>query len=466
MPTTFCEDPTALHEEGLTSCKLRPTVLFGIADHFTRRQDEQGRVIGTLLGSVTDGVVDIVNSFPVPHSEAEQATIDSDFNSTMFALHRKVHPKQVVVGWYSTGAELTHNDQFYHQFFEEQAGEGAAPVFLLVDMSLSAAGVKTKAFVRSELNLGGKHVASAFEDIRLRIAKSEAERIGLDHIVRSSMAGGDGPQELVPLRPEVDTNHWRMCKLLDAVDKMRAYIEQVEAGKVAPNAAIGRALADALAAVPKPDAAEFNQMLDGNMQVRRGRRFGVTATRGRPRERRAHACARVTHPSRRRRPPAARRALRRPRPLASPRPRVHPRLALTRNAIPPCYRALNASTGHAHGQLPVKPHAHAAGPLRKARRAADVSRVGLRLPRVDPLTSTCAMPAAVGPRKRWRGLLAKCSALGSQNAVEWRGAEPLGGGGGLRNHCAHAHRYGNVVACEGRSGSGEGARCQVPLAEL
>ncbi|KAG8464596.1 hypothetical protein KFE25_009964 [Diacronema lutheri] len=265
-PAGFCDDPTAMHEEGLPSCKLRPTVLFAIADHFTRRQDEQGRVIGTLLGSVSDGVVDIVNSFPVPHSEAEQATIDSDFNTTMYGLHRKVHPKQVVVGWYSTGAELTHNDQFYHQFFEDQAGEGATPVLLLVDMSLSGAGVKTKAYVRSELTLGGKHVASAFQSVRLCVAKSEAERIGVDHIVRSSMAGGDGPQELVPLRAEVDTNHWRLCKLLDAVDKMRAYVEQVEAGSLKPNAALGRSLADALASIPKPDSSAFTQLLDSDTQ--------------------------------------------------------------------------------------------------------------------------------------------------------------------------------------------------------
>jgi len=227
-------------------------------------------VIGTLLGTVSDNVVEVLNSFPVPHSEAEQATIDSDFNTTMCGLHRKVHPKQVVVGWYSTGSEITHNDQFYHQFFEEQAGagEGFAPVFLLVDMSLSAQGVKTKVFVRSELSLGGKHVASAFKDIRTKLAKSQAERIGLDHILRSSMPaeGSQMPEELVTLRADVDTVHWRMCKLLDALDKMTAYIEQVEAGTLTPNVEIGRALYDTLASIPKPDAAVLNQMLDTNMQ--------------------------------------------------------------------------------------------------------------------------------------------------------------------------------------------------------
>jgi len=267
----FVDDPTAMHKDGPLSCKLHPTVLFGIADHFMRRQEEQGRVIGTLLGSVNDGVVEVRNSFPVPHSEAEQATIDSDFNTTMCSLHRKVHPKEVVVGWYSTGSQITHNDQFYHQFFEEQAGgaDGFAPIFLLVDTSLSAKGVKTKAFVRSELSLGAKHVASAFVTVHTRLANSEAERIAIDHLVRSSMPAGDGPKqphELVPLRPDVDTVHWRMCKLLDALDKTRAYIEEVEAGKVKADPAIGRALSDTLSSIPKPDAADFNSMLDSNMQ--------------------------------------------------------------------------------------------------------------------------------------------------------------------------------------------------------
>ena len=46
-------------------------VLFNICDAYIRRNENQGRVIGTLLGSVADGVVDVRNSYAVPHDESQ-----------------------------------------------------------------------------------------------------------------------------------------------------------------------------------------------------------------------------------------------------------------------------------------------------------------------------------------------------------------------------------------------------------
>lgn len=44
-------------------------VLFSILDHYLRRPENQKRVIGTLLGTVSANVVEITNSFAVPHLE-------------------------------------------------------------------------------------------------------------------------------------------------------------------------------------------------------------------------------------------------------------------------------------------------------------------------------------------------------------------------------------------------------------
>ena len=55
----------------LPNAKVHPVVLFNILDHYTRRNEGQDRVIGTLLGSVnSDGSVEVKNSFPVPHTES------------------------------------------------------------------------------------------------------------------------------------------------------------------------------------------------------------------------------------------------------------------------------------------------------------------------------------------------------------------------------------------------------------
>jgi translation initiation factor 3 subunit F len=75
--------------------------LFSILDHFLRRKNEQARVIGTLLGTTSDsGEVEVRSSFAVPHSENEQqVAIDGDHHRTMYELHHRINPKEIVVGW-------------------------------------------------------------------------------------------------------------------------------------------------------------------------------------------------------------------------------------------------------------------------------------------------------------------------------------------------------------------------------
>jgi translation initiation factor 3 subunit F len=53
------------------SAKVHPLVIFNICDCYVRRPDQAERVIGTLLGSISpDGVIEIRNSYAVPHSES------------------------------------------------------------------------------------------------------------------------------------------------------------------------------------------------------------------------------------------------------------------------------------------------------------------------------------------------------------------------------------------------------------
>lgn len=60
---------------GATGVKVvvQPVVLFSICDSFIRRGDGQNRVIGTLLGTVEAGVVDLRLSYAVPHIETPES---------------------------------------------------------------------------------------------------------------------------------------------------------------------------------------------------------------------------------------------------------------------------------------------------------------------------------------------------------------------------------------------------------
>jgi translation initiation factor 3 subunit F len=81
---------------------LHPSALLTILDHYLRRNDQQERVIGTLLGTRTDGgaVVDVRTAFAVLHSETdEMVAVDREYHRTMFDLCHKVNPREVIVGW-------------------------------------------------------------------------------------------------------------------------------------------------------------------------------------------------------------------------------------------------------------------------------------------------------------------------------------------------------------------------------
>ena len=53
--------------------QVAPICLFSIVSNYVRRDADQHRVIGTLLGRINtvDMVVEITDSFPVPHNETE-----------------------------------------------------------------------------------------------------------------------------------------------------------------------------------------------------------------------------------------------------------------------------------------------------------------------------------------------------------------------------------------------------------
>jgi len=82
---------------------ILPVVFFTILDHYLRRTDQQERVIGTLLGRRTENEIEIRTAFAVLHSETdEQVAVDTEYHRTMYELHRKVNPKEGIVGWYVT----------------------------------------------------------------------------------------------------------------------------------------------------------------------------------------------------------------------------------------------------------------------------------------------------------------------------------------------------------------------------
>lgn len=163
---------------------VEPLVLFSILDHSLRRQEGQDRVIGTLLGTRSqDGTeLEIKASFAVPHNEsAEQVEVDMEYHKSMYALHLRANPREVLVGWYATTPDLNAFSALIQNFYSSQ-GDGTFP-YPAVHLTMETdpeAGMSVKTYTSSSVGVTQERMADSclFVPIPHEIRYSDNDRSG------------------------------------------------------------------------------------------------------------------------------------------------------------------------------------------------------------------------------------------------------------------------------------------------
>ncbi|BAT86409.1 hypothetical protein LR48_Vigan03g295000 [Vigna angularis] len=238
------------------SAKVHPLVIFNICDCYVRRPDQADRVIGTLLGSVLpDGTVDIRNSYAVPHNESiEQVALDIEYHHNMLISHQKVNPKEIIVGWYSTGLGVTGGSALIHEFYSREVQH---PIHLTVDTGFTNGGGTIKAYVSNNLSLGERQIAAQFQEIPLDLRMIEAERIGFDMLKATAV-------DKIP--SDLEGMEASMQHLLVLIDDIYKYVDDVVEGRVAPDNKIGRFISDAVGSLPKVSPRVFDKLVNDSLQ--------------------------------------------------------------------------------------------------------------------------------------------------------------------------------------------------------
>ncbi|CAI7771678.1 unnamed protein product [Closterium sp. NIES-53] len=250
------------------SATLHPSVLFSICDSFIRRNEDTQRVIGSLLGVVhPDGTVDIRNAYAVPHNEiSDTVALDIEYHRTMAELSQRVNLKETIVGWYSTGSGVSPFDVLIHDFYTKEAGH---PIHLTIDttfQSLAAGGASgqpggvtsaVRAYVSTPLFIGEKQLAAAFQEIEVDMRMADAEKIGFDNLRRTSV-------ERLPA--DMEGLEATMGRLQGMVDGALGYATDVVEGKREADNEVGRALWDAVAAVPRISSEAFDRLFNNSVQ--------------------------------------------------------------------------------------------------------------------------------------------------------------------------------------------------------
>ncbi|XP_052796134.1 eukaryotic translation initiation factor 3 subunit F-like [Mya arenaria] len=241
-------------------CQIHPVVLFTIVDSYERRNEDAKRVIGTLLGTYDKGVVEVTNAFAVPHNESEdEVAADLEYARNMYELHKKVNASEVIVGWYSTGADVSEHSLLIHEYYSREAKN---PVHLTADTTLRNNKFGLKAYVSTQIGTPGKTVGTMFAPIQVDVTSYEPEKVGVGVI----QGGKYNPKRSVNLINDLAQVE-RACGMLQQKLAMTLeYVEDVLANKITSDNSIGRYLMDLVTKVPVIEPADFEEMLNSNMK--------------------------------------------------------------------------------------------------------------------------------------------------------------------------------------------------------
>lgn len=177
------------------SCRVHPVTVLKILDAYVRRPAGAQRTIGTLLGWISEGsAVDITDSFPVPHKDTEEGVaIDQDYHKSMLELRQKVSPREVVVGWFSTGDEINATSAVIHAFYCKKESSQfnptavlPGPLHLLIDTSLSQQSFGIKTFVNVRTSVAESLLQ--FHEVPLRVQTSAAEKSSISQLMHARRA--------------------------------------------------------------------------------------------------------------------------------------------------------------------------------------------------------------------------------------------------------------------------------------
>jgi len=200
---------------------------------------------------------------PVQHSEKEdQATIDVEFYNTLLELHKRVNPKEAVVGWYSTGDQITYVSSLIHDVYKSFVTN---PVHLTVDTSMTNYKLAAKAYRGRSFKVGDKPVIYRFEDAELETEVFEGEKIAVDALL-NGVPDDEKLDAPATVLSDLDNLEVSLSNVLSSLEVVSEYVNKVTSGAIKGDPEIGRAIAHALSAIPVFDADSFETVFNTHMQ--------------------------------------------------------------------------------------------------------------------------------------------------------------------------------------------------------
>lgn len=246
----------------------RKKALLSILDHSLRRNPDQERVIGTLLGHRTeDGTeVEIRNCYAVPHTETqEQVEVDMDYQKQMLALHLRANPREVLVGWYATSSELNTFSALIQNFYGQQGdGTWPHPAVHLTVSTVPGKDIEARAYISAPIGVTAERAADSclFIPVPYEIKYGEPEKSGLELISGAK----DREDRTAGIVTDIESLERAIENVLEMLERVSNYVNNVLDEEATPSTALGQFLMNTLSLAPKVDPADIERDFNNHIQ--------------------------------------------------------------------------------------------------------------------------------------------------------------------------------------------------------
>ncbi|OTB09223.1 hypothetical protein M426DRAFT_316513 [Hypoxylon sp. CI-4A] len=268
--------PTTLNYQGSIaplSVNIQPQAILSILDHATRRDvrpspTSSSRVIGALVGTRSEDGSEawVSSSFAIPHTENEdQVEVDVEYQKNMLSLHLRAHPREVLLGWYTTSHELNSFSALIQNFFASpETGTFPHPAVHLTVNTDPGADVRTRTYISAPAAVNAERAAESclFVQVPHKLAYNDGERSALDLIASAK----DAEARTAPVISDVESLTRSLEHTLDLLDRTSEYVSQVVDEEQEPNNALGQYMMSALSLAPKVDPSSIESDFNNHIQ--------------------------------------------------------------------------------------------------------------------------------------------------------------------------------------------------------
>ncbi len=220
-------------------------------------------MIGTLLGVRSeDGTeVEVRNCFAVGHTETqEQVEVDMDYQKQMLALHLRANPREVLIGWYATSAELNTFSALIQNFYGGQGdGTWPHPAVHLTVSTIPGKDIEARTYISAPVGVTAERAADSclFIPVPYEIRYGDADKSGLEIISGAK----DREDRTASAITDIEALERAIEEVLGMLERVSNYVNSVLDEESEPSSVLGQFLLNALALAPKVDPSDIERDL-------------------------------------------------------------------------------------------------------------------------------------------------------------------------------------------------------------